>query len=274
MVLSGLYIYPVKSLGGCAVATCKVDALGLEGDRRFMVVDEAGRFLTQRVLPTMALVQTTLTASTLILSRPGHGSIEVSNLNLASSRPATVTVWSSTGLIADDCGDAPATWLSAALGRDCRLVRTGPAFHRPVKKGDPNSPEALVGFADAFPFLIIGEASLSELNDRLVARDEEAVPMNRFRPNLVIAGSAPFAEDRWKRFRIGNVTFQSAGPCARCTVTTTDQQTGARGQEPLRTLASYRRDPDDSTQINFGQNLIHETKSGILRVGDPVELLV
>ncbi len=272
MHLSGIYIHPVKSLRGYAVETCEVDSLGLGGDRRYMVVDEAGRFLTQRTLPMMALIETKLTDSTLILSRSGRGSIDVPNVNHPSMRPATVSVWSSIGLIAEDCGDEPAKWLTAALGKDCRLVRAGPAFHRPVKKADLMQPDALVSFSDAYPFLAIGEASLSELNDRLVARDEEALPMNRFRPNLVINGAAPFAEDRWKRFRIGDVIFRAAGPCARCSVTTTDQHTGERGKEPLRTLASYRRDPDDSTQINFGQNLVHETKSGILRLGDPVEL--
>jgi uncharacterized protein YcbX len=273
MYLSGIYIHPVKSLGGYAVETCDVDALGLAGDRRYMVVDEAGRFLTQRTLPLMALVETKLTSSALILSRSGHDSIEVSNAKSPERRPVSVSVWNSAGLIAEDCGDEPATWLSAALGRNCRLVRAGSAFHRPVKNADRMQPEALVSFADAYPMLAIGEASLAELNDRLVARNEEAIPMNRFRPNLVITGAAPFAEDRWQRFRINDVIFQTAGPCARCIVITTNQHTGERGQEPLRTLASYRRDPADSTQINFGQNLVHETKSGILRVGDRIERL-
>lgn len=273
MYLSGIYIHPVKSLGGCAVETCDVDALGLSGDRRFMVVDEAGRFLTQRTIPMMASIETKLTDSTLILSRSGQDSIEVSSVKPPERRPVSVTVWKSIGLIADDCGDEPATWLSVALGRDCRLVHAGPDFHRPVEKADRMQPPGLVSFADAYPILAIGEASLAELNDRLVARDEEAVPMNRFRPNLVITGAAPFAEDRWQRFRIGDVIFQTAGPCARCIVITTDQLTGERGPEPLRTLSSYRRDPDDSTRINFGQNLVHETKSGFLRVGDRIELL-
>ena len=118
--------------------------------------------------------------------------------------------------------------------------------------------------------LAIGEASLADLNDRLIARGEDALPINRFRPNLVIAGSPAFAEDTWTRFRVGDITFRTAGPCARCIVTTTDQQTAERGKEPLRTLATYRRDPADPTDVNFGQNLIHETKTGAFRVGDEV----
>lgn len=273
MVLSGIYIHPVKSLRGYAVETCEVDALGLKGDRRFMVVDDAGQFLTQRTLPAMALIETKLTDSTLLLSRSGHGSINVSNVDDPSRRPVAVNVWSRTELTAEDCGDEPASWLSTALRKDCRLVRAGPAFRRPVKKVNLTKPDALVSFADGYPLLAIGETSLSELNDRLAARGEESVPMNRFRPNLVISGATPFAEDRWTRFRIGDAIFRTAGPCARCIITTTDQHTGDRGHEPLRMLASYRRDASDSTQINFGQNLVNETNSGVLRVGDAIELI-
>ncbi len=273
MHLSGLFIYPVKSLRGCAAETLEIDHLGLRGDRRFMVVDETGRFLTQRTLPTMALIETALSPAALVLSHSHHGSITVSCLSDASTQPATVSVWSSSGLIAEDCGEDTAAWLSAALGRPCRLVRAGASFHRPINTPPPARPDDVVSFADAYPFLAIGESSLSELNDRLVARGEEPVPMNRFRPNLVFAGTPPFAEDHGSRFRIGNVIFRSAGPCARCIVTTTDQDTAERSPEPLRTLATYRRDPRDSTQINFGQNLVHETKSGSLRLGDRVEII-
>ena len=131
----------------------------------------------------------------------------------------------------------------------------------------------LFHFADGFPFLLVSEASLANLNDRLVSTGEEPVPMNRFRPNFVVSGVAAFGEDAWPRVRIGGIVFRSGGPCARCIVTTTDQFTGERGTEPLRTLAAYRRDAGDSTRINFGLNLTHKTKSGSVRVGDAVELL-
>ncbi|MCI0436243.1 MAG: MOSC domain-containing protein, partial [Gemmatimonadetes bacterium] len=191
-----------------------------------------------------------------------------------------VSVWKSEGLLADDCGDEPAAWLGECLGTPCRLVRIGRQFVRPMLKvpapqtsAAGATPDHVVSFADAFPFLVIGEASLADLNDRLIAQDEDALPMNRFRPNLVVSGCAAFAEDAWPRFRVGEIVFRAGGPCTRCVMTTTDQFTGERGKEPLRTLARYRRNASDPTDVDFGQNLIHETKSGTLRVGDRVEVL-
>ena len=273
MTLSDLHIYPVKSLRGSRVATAEVDDLGLVGDRRFLVVDENGRFLTQRVLPRMALIDATLSADTLTLSAGGHGAVGVSRTSGAGATLRNVSVWKSEGLLADDCGDDAGAWLSAFLATKCRLVRIGGRFRRPILKPDVAGPGDLVSFADAFPFLAIGEASLAELNDRLIARGEDAVPMNRFRPNLVVRGAPAFAEDTWTRFRIGDIVFRAGGPCSRCAITTTDQATAERGVEPLRTLATYRRDATDPGDVNFGQNLIHETKRGTLRVGDAVEIL-
>jgi uncharacterized protein YcbX len=269
MHLSGLFIYPVKSLRGCAVPAAEVDPLGLVGDRRFMVVDEDGRFLTQRTLPRMALVATALSPEDLILSAEGHGRIQVSRTPAPEAPVRRVSVWKSEGLPAEDCGDGAARWLGDFLQVKCRLVRIGGAFERPVLKPQAR-PGDRVSFADAEPFLAVGEASLADLNDRLVARGEEPLPMDRFRPNLVIAGSPAFAEDAWPRFQIGSIVFRAGGPCARCVVTTTDQLTAERGKEPLRTLATYRRDKGDPTDVNFGQNLIHETKAGTLRRGDAV----
>jgi uncharacterized protein YcbX len=271
--LAALFIHPVKSLRACAVASAEVDALGLVGDRRFLVVDEAGRFLSQRTLPRMALVVTALSAHTLTLSAGGAGELRVPRASDPGAPLRPVSVWSSEGLHAEDCGDAPAQWLGDFLSLKCRLVRIGAAFQRPMLKPKVTRPGDVVGFADAYPFLVISEASLADLNDRLVARGEETLPMNRFRPNLVVAGCPAFAEDTWPRLRIGGMIFRAGGPCARCVVTTTDQLTAGRGKEPLRTLAGYRRDPIDPTDVNFGQNLIHETKSGTLRIGDPVEVL-
>jgi uncharacterized protein YcbX len=286
MHVSALFIYPVKSLRGLAVSSAEVDALGLVGDRRVLIVDDSGQFLTQRTLPRMALIATALNADTLTLSADGHGSISVP-LKSSAAAPAAeiaVSVWRHKNLLAEDGGAESAAWLSSFLGLACRLVRIGDNFRRPVLQkrayfaAPPDAPTIegrivtsdLFHFADGYPFLVIGAASLADLNDRLAARGEEPVPMNRFRPNLVIAGSAPFAEDTWPRLRIGDIAFRAAGPCGRCIVTTTDQFTAERGKEPLRTLATYRRDALDPTDVNFGQNLLHETKSGTLRVGDPV----
>ncbi len=273
MHLSGLFIYPVKSLRGCALDVAEVDRLGLVGDRRFLVVDENNRFLTQRTLPRMALVDTALDSQNLTLAAAGAGQVSVSRSPDPCAELRGVTIWKSEGLLAEDCGDAAAAWLGDFLGIKVRLVRIGPKFLRPILKAHVAGPGENVMFADAYPFMAISEASLADLNDRLVAQGDDALPMNRFRPNFVIAGCDAFAEDAWPRFRVGGIVFRAGGPCARCVVTTTDQETAERGKEPLRLLATYRRDQIDPTNVNFGQNLVHETKAGTLRVGDRIELL-
>ncbi len=286
MHLSALYIYPVKSLRGIAVESAEIDKLGLVGDRRFLIVDLQGQFLTQRTLPRMAQIATALSTDTLTLSAEGHGSIFIPRESSSAPGAATlaVSIWRSKNLLADDCGSAPAEWLSSFLQTPVRLVRIGSHFRRPVLYKSAFAPSALpantpqiegrfvsddlLTFADGYPFLAISEASLAHLNDRLISRGAEPVPMDRFRPNLVLSGCEPFAEDTWPRLRLGEIVLRSAGPCGRCIVTTTDQLTGERdGAEPLRTLATFRRDARDPSDVNFGQNFVHETKSGSLRVG-------
>ncbi|MBI2814887.1 MAG: MOSC domain-containing protein [Opitutae bacterium] len=271
MHLSGLFIHPVKSCRGLAVPSAGLDDYGLIGDRRFMVVNEAdGLFLTQRSHPRMALIETSLTPDTLILSAPKHGSISVpraSSPTPHASIQRRITVWKST-TAADDCGDEAAEWLSGFLGGSLRLVRMGGTFQRPIVKPTAQ-PGDVVSFADGYPFLVVSEASLADLNSRL----KQPLPMNRFRPNLVVAGCAAFAEDAWTKIRIGEIVFRNAGPCARCPITATDQETAERGKEPLKTLATYRRDPDNPTDVNFGVNLIHETKRGTVHVGDAVQAI-
>jgi len=284
--LTALYLYPVKSCRGLAVTSAEVDARGIIGDRRFMVIDAEGRFLTQRAHPRMALIATTLTSDALILSSPQHGSVSVplaTNLRPQACATRSVVVWRDT-VTADDCGDGPAEWLTDFLRLPSRLVQAGAAYSRPLparkippglrslgEGGPPLAqgplPAHEVSFADGYPFLIIAEESLADLNTRLGA----PLPMNRFRPNLVVAGAAPYAEDTWDRFRIGGVVFHGATRCGRCAIITTDQFTAARGPEPFRTLATYRRDA--AGDVMFGRNLIHETKAGRLTVGDAVELL-
>jgi len=290
--LSALYLYPVKSLRGFAVDSAEVDALGLVGDRRFLIVDAHGQFLTQRTLPRMAQIATALSADTLTLSADGHGSISIPRETPPDNTPAhiTVSIWRSKNLLADDCGPEPAAWLSSFLQTPVRLVRIGQHFRRPVLYKSAFAPPSLpantprvenrlvgddlVTFADGYPFLVASESSLDQLNDRLISRGADPVPMDRFRPNLVLSGCEPFAEDTWPRLQIGDIAFRAAGPCSRCAITTTDQLTGEReGPEPLRTLATFRRDPADPTDVNFGQNLVHETKSGTLRVGAAVHLI-
>jgi uncharacterized protein YcbX len=272
MHLSALNIHPVKSLRGFAVQTADIDALGAVGDRRFLVVDPDGNFLTQRGVARMAQVGAFIDATTLTLRRDGLPDHAVRRGSDPAAPLLKVRVWKSEGLMAEDCGEASEAWLSGALGIECRLVRVGAAFSRPVTKAAA-VPGDIHAFADAVPFLVVNEASVEVLNARIVESGGEAVPMDRFRTNLVLSGCAPFAEDSWKRIRIGSIVFRSAGPCARCIITTTDQRTGERGDEPLRTLARFRRDAGEPTHVNFGQNLVHESKTGVLRVGDPVEVL-
>lgn len=271
MHIASLHLYPVKSCRGIAVETVELDQRGIVGDRRFLVVDPQGKAVTQRTVPRMALIETMLTASTLILQMQGGG--EVSIPRASTGAPLrSVDIWSSLGLQAEDCGEEPAAWLSEALGFPVRLVRAGPDFHRPVKPSKA-SPGDEVAFTDAYPLLAISQASLDDLNQRLFSAGHDAVPMDRFRPNLVVAGCTPYEEDTWTRVSSGDTVLRAAGPCARCIMTTTDQHTGVRGKEPLRLLASYRRSPSDPSEVNFGQNLIHETKRGTLRVGAGIQPL-
>jgi uncharacterized protein YcbX len=272
MHLAALHIYPVKSLRGLAPGTVEVDSLGAVGDRRFLVVDPAGSFMTQRSVPRMALVAASVDESALTLRSAGLEDLRVRRAPDPGARLVAVRVWRNEGLKAEDCGEAPASWLSRALGTPCRLVRIGPAFSRPVKP-EAARPGDRVGFADAFPFLATSEGSLGELNRRIERAGGAPVPMDRFRPNLVIGGCGPFEEDTWRRIRVGGIVLRVGGPCIRCAITATDQLTGERGVEPLRTLSTFRRDPEEPSSVRFGQNLVHESKSGTLRVGDPVVLL-
>jgi uncharacterized protein YcbX len=257
--LTGLNIHPIKSARGIALAESTVDEFGLGYDRRWMVVDESGNFLSQRSHPRLALVVPSINDGTLQVDAPGMPSLETP-LHPKASVATTVTVWD------DRCqatwvGARAAEWFSDFLGSPCSLVHMADDVVRPANPAFA-PPGVRVGFADAFPFLLISEESLADLNRRLA----DPLPMNRFRPNLVVAGGEPYGEDKWKRIEIGDVRLEVVKPCDRCMVTTTDQATGERGKEPLRTLATYRKVGND---VMFGQNVVHEN-TGRLRVGDPV----
>jgi uncharacterized protein YcbX len=270
--IASIHIYPVKSLRGFSVDSAEIDPLGLVGDRRFLVVDEAGRFLTQRNVPQMALVATALNNGLLHLTAAGEGNTGTISVPIAPDPAAPiipVSVWSYQGLLAEDCGKEVAAWLSHALGTPCRLVRIGPSFQRPLDR-DAQPPTDLCSFADGAPLLVASTASLEELNRRIGIAGGEPVPMDRFRPNLVITGGEPFAEDSWTRFHAGNARFRTLSPCERCVVTTADQLTGQRGKEPLKTLATFRRSPLNSSAVLFGMNVVQENKSGCINVGDAV----
>lgn len=250
----------------------EIDNIGPVDDRRFLIVDGKGRFLTQRERAMMACILLRPETDGWSIIAPGVEPIHISRQAPEGVAAMSVTIWRDT-VLADDCGDEAAARLSGYFGEPVRLVRAGRTYSRVVPSdrtpallnASASSPQ--VAFSDAFPFLVTSIASLQELNSRL----DESLPMDRFRPNIVITGCAPFEEDTWLSIRIGDVVLHAAGPCGRCIVTTTDQHTGERGKEPLRTLASYRKDADGS--VNFGQNFIHAPNPGTIRVGDSVEVL-
>lgn len=258
LTLSELWIYPVKSLAGVRVARADVEARGLAGDRRFLVVDERGRFLTQRELPAMALARPRLERGLLRLEAPGLASVEVPSDVDGPARE--VVVWEDR-VEAIDAGDEIAEWISAALARPARLVRMPESTRRAA---DPKHarPGDLVSFADGFPFLLATEASLLAVNEAL----DVPVDVRRFRPNLVVAGAEPFEEDAWREVRIGGVRFYPRKACARCAIVDVDPDAGARAGGVLTALATVRR---EGNAVYFGQNLVHDG-AGTLRVGDEV----
>jgi hypothetical protein len=238
-----------------------VDDFGLRYDRRWMVVDERGEFLSQRNHPRLALAVPSLADGMLQVDAPGLPTLRTP-LHPKPSVATTVTVWDDT-CPATWVGVQAAEWFSDFLGSPCSLVHMADQVIRPANPLFA-PPGVRVSFADGFPFLLISEESLVDLNGRLV----DPLPMNRFRPNLVVAGGEPYAEDEWGKIQIGDVRLRVVKPCDRCLVTTTDQATGQRGKEPLRTLATYRKVGND---VMFGQNVVHEN-TGRLRVGDLVSI--
>lgn len=273
ITLSGLHTYPVKAAAGIALDHSLVTARGLLHDRRWMVCDRNGKFLTQRKFPQLALIQVAVDGTldgtlggtlggTLRLSIANHATPAL-ELPLVPAHEAMVAVdvWGD-GCMACSMGDGAAQWLSNFLGVDCQLVYMPDRTHRPTDHGRFDVPNS---FADAYPFLLIADASLADLNGRL----PQPVPMDRFRPNLVVQGCDAFAEDTWQQIKIGGIVFDVAKACSRCSVPGVNQSTGEQGTEPLKTLATYRR---WDHAIWFGQNLIAQG-GGTLTVGDAVEIL-
>lgn len=255
--VAGIRVYPVKSLGGIAVEASELDDLGLRHDRRWVVVDATGRFHTQRWRPRLALVRTRLAGDGVELSAAGWPEMA---LPPGGHGPIDVAVWKDR-CVAEACGADADRWISGFLGESCRFAWMPPDTVRATQQRRDES-VGRIGFADAYPLLAISDASLAGLNERLAS----PVPMNRFRPNLIISGVHPHGEDAWDRVRIGSVDFVVAKRCERCVLTTIDQETGVPGTEPLRTLATYRR---RGPNVVFGVYLAHRT-SGAVRVGDEV----
>ncbi len=261
VILTGLFVYPIKSCRGISVDQWDVDEFGLRYDRRFMLVDQAGEFMTQRDHPRLALVGPAITGKGLQVNAPGMPSLELP-LEPKPTVMTQVTVWSYRGK-ATWTGEPAARWFSEFLGFPCSLVHMPAGSRRQTNPAyDPTG--SRVSFADAYPLLLISEESLADLNRRLT----QPLPMNRFRPNLTVSGGGPYAEDRWRRIQIGNLVLHVVKPCDRCVITTTDQTTTERGVEPLRTLAAYRK---VDGKVLFGQNAVHQA-TGRLQVGETVRV--
>jgi uncharacterized protein YcbX len=259
--LTELHTYPIKSARGISLSSARVELRGLEHDRRWMVIDDEDSFLTQRSIPRMALIRIALGSSHLAVKSEGMNELRLP-LRPESGNTRRVRVWNDT-VDAMDAGDEAASWFTRMLSRPCRLVFMPDQTERLVNP-KYTSQKAIVGFADAFPFLLISQASLDDLNSRL----SEPVPMNRFRPNLVLEGCEAYEEDIWATVKIGNVLFRVAKPCERCSVPTVNQDTGIRATEPILTLSSYRT---IGGKVCFGQNLTSDTL-GELSVGDEVSV--
>jgi uncharacterized protein len=254
-----LVVYPVKGLGGQLLEVTEVQERGLAWDRRWMLVGQDHRFLSQRELPKLATIKAAVIGQELVLT---HGNSQLTvPVNPPEIAPKIqVTVWSDE--VEAVYMEGPGQWLSQILDYDCELVfmpdttrrQVNPRFARP---GD------IVGFADGYPVLLIGEASMADLNSRL----SQPLPIDRFRPNIVVSGQEPFAEDQWGEFEIGSVLLCGTKASARCSVPTIDQLTGERtGPEPIRTLSGYRR---FDHEVYFGQNLTVR-RTGKIALGDGV----
>ena len=256
-----LRIYPVKGARGSDVDEMRFDAMGPRFDRRWMVVGPDGVFISQRGRPELATVRAAVGGRELVLDAPGAGAVAVP-LAPGGGRVG-VRVWDSELEVRAVSADADA-WLTAILGAPHRLVHIG---EDDVRRTDPAYAEGhRVGFADGYPALLVSRGSVAELG----ARAGRPIPVERFRPNIVVSGASPHDEDRWRRFTIGSLSFSGVKLCARCKVTTIDQESGERDRdgEPLRTLARYRHLKD---KVYFGVNVVHNG-TGRIRAGDPVRV--
>lgn len=273
--ISGLFIYPIKSAAGIAVREISLDALGAVNDRRWMLVDGNDRFITQREVGRLALITAEVQSGGLVLRNTRTEVLSVA-IPPDDVPRRSVVVWDDTVLV-QDAGDSAAAWCSQATGMSCRLVHIARDAERPLQHKyagsvDPNGRH--VALSDGAPLLLLSEASLLSLNERLALKNSAPLGLDRFRPNIVFSGMSPHEEDTWHAIEINGVEIGVGSPCPRCVMTTVDQTRGERapsiageaGGEPLRTLATYRR---QGTGVMFGMNATNAT-SGVIRVGDAV----
>lgn len=260
--ISELYIYPIKSLGGISLQKAEVTDRGFKYDRRWVLIDNNNRFLSQREVANMALLKVGLGDNGLTVTNTTNADSLFIPFTLAKNEFLEVTIWDdacSAQLVSDEADD----WFTQVLGLNCRLVYMPDDSHRPT---DPRyADNNITSLSDGYPFMMIGQASLDELNSYL----EEVLPMNRFRPNIVFTGGLPFQEDIMDEFTINNIHFNGVKLCARCNITTINQDDASKGKEPLKTLAGYR---SKNKKIYFGQNVVH-AGVGVVTVGDKLKVL-
>lgn len=262
--LSEIYVYPIKSLGGFSLDQAELEEKGLKYDRRWMLVDENGTFITQRKHFELALLQVSISGEKLTIAHKLETDQHISfGLDEDTGNAIEVTIWNDTAT-GVEVNPEVSGWFSAYLKFQVKLVKMPLAEKRFVDR-DYAANDEIVSFADGYPCLMIGQSALNGLNEKL----QEPVLMDRFRPNFVFTGGEPHEEDRFKTFYIGEIPFSAVKPCARCVLITIDQQTGEKGQEPLRTLASYRT---VNKKIMFGQNLLPQAL-GTIRIGDEIKVV-
>lgn len=261
--LSEINIYPIKSAAGISLKEATVDERGLKFDRRWMLVDENGKFISQRTYPELSLVDINIEKDGLVVN---HRTKNFGNLfipfDVDDEYSKEVEIWDDkcSAILVSNAADC---WFSKVLNAPCQLVYM-PDDTKRIVDARYTSGKNIISFADGYPFLLIGKSSLDDLNSRL----DYPVPMNRFRPNFVFTGGKPFEEDMWKKFSIGQVTFLVAKPCDRCVITTVDQNTGVKELEPLKTLSTFRK---KDNKVLFGQNLVH-SGTGIIKINDLLKI--
>jgi uncharacterized protein YcbX len=274
--LTQLNLYPIKSCGGLSLNEASIANSGLMSgllhDRQWMVVDAAGAYVTQRTCPQMARIMPRLAGHMLEVSAPGQASIKVPLALPDADSARTVQIWGD-HVQAYDCGDEVARWFSVALGIPCRLVRSPLEAQRNADPKWTGGVDAPTLFSDGFPILVISEASLADLNGRLVQQGRSALPMNRFRPNIVIDGVEAFDEDYAATIAIGDLVLKPVKPCPRCPIPSVNQVTGQIGPDPLDILRTYRVDAKVNGGITFGMNaVVHVGAGAQLHIGQAVEV--
>jgi len=273
-----LFIYPIKSCAGISVPEAQFLVSGLVAhgvhDREWMLVTREGQFLTQREYPRMALLTPRIIGDAVEVSAPGMPPLRLPLAHDPMAPGITVQIWDHS-VLAADCGDAAAAWFGDAIGGTCRLVRFRPEVQRPTSTKWTGGAPAGTRFADGYPILVIGQASLDDLNARLAAAGRAPLPMNRFRPNLVVAGLEAFEEDYVESFDADGLALRPVKPCARCPIPAIDQATGISGPDPLDILQTYRANPRMEGAVCMGMNaIVTAGEGGSLRVGQELDVRI